>query len=154
MGKGEIARYEHFLLFPRCFQKACFQGRQKVLLCGNGLNSKKTCFPHFDKILIIQPIAEVYGEGNEWQLCKEIEITSVVKGALMVKLRQILCSTFCSSHWLLSIWTYITLFNKEFLWNCYRNGWKLFEKRKKMLHMSLFSSSHNVLTFYKTSPCF
>ena len=24
MGKGEIARYEHFPLFPRCFQKACF----------------------------------------------------------------------------------------------------------------------------------
>ena len=22
-GKGEIARYEQFLLFPRCFQKAC-----------------------------------------------------------------------------------------------------------------------------------
>ena len=23
-GKGEIARYEQFLLFPQCFQKACF----------------------------------------------------------------------------------------------------------------------------------
>ena len=23
MGKGEIARYEQFLLFPLCFQKAC-----------------------------------------------------------------------------------------------------------------------------------
>ena len=22
--KGEIARYEQFLLFPQCFQKACF----------------------------------------------------------------------------------------------------------------------------------
>ena len=36
------------------------------------LNSKKTRFPRFDKILVIQPIAEVYGEGNERQLCKEI----------------------------------------------------------------------------------
>ena len=26
MGKGEIALYEQFLLFPQCFQKACFQG--------------------------------------------------------------------------------------------------------------------------------
>ena len=37
-GKGEIARYEQFLLFPQCFQKACFpnsQRRQKVSLCGN-----------------------------------------------------------------------------------------------------------------------
>ena len=24
MGKGEIAHYEQFLLFPQCFQKACF----------------------------------------------------------------------------------------------------------------------------------
>ena len=24
MGKGEIARYAQFLLFPECFQKACF----------------------------------------------------------------------------------------------------------------------------------
>ena len=31
------------------------------------LNSKKTRFPRFDKIL-----AEVYGEGNERQLCWEI----------------------------------------------------------------------------------
>ena len=26
VGKGEIARYEYFLLFPQCFQKACFPG--------------------------------------------------------------------------------------------------------------------------------
>ena len=38
MGKGEIAHYEQFLLFPQCFQKAFSQGRQKVSLCGNGLN--------------------------------------------------------------------------------------------------------------------
>ena len=37
VGKGEIARYEQFLLFPQCFQKAFSQGHQKVSLCGNGL---------------------------------------------------------------------------------------------------------------------
>ena len=26
VGKGEIARNEQFLLFPQCFQKACFPG--------------------------------------------------------------------------------------------------------------------------------
>ena len=26
VGKGEIASYKQFLLFPQCFQKACFQG--------------------------------------------------------------------------------------------------------------------------------
>ena len=29
VGKGEIARYEQFLLFPQCFQKACFPGLSK-----------------------------------------------------------------------------------------------------------------------------
>ena len=38
VGKGEIARYEQFLLFPQCIQKACFPGASKVFLCGNGLN--------------------------------------------------------------------------------------------------------------------
>ena len=28
-GKGKIARYEQFLLFPQCFQKACFPGAFK-----------------------------------------------------------------------------------------------------------------------------
>ena len=34
VGKGEIARYEQFLLFPQCFQKAC------VKRCGNGLTDR------------------------------------------------------------------------------------------------------------------
>ena len=29
VGKGEIARYEQFLLFPQCFQKACFPEESK-----------------------------------------------------------------------------------------------------------------------------
>ena len=32
MGKGEIARYEQFLLFPQCFQKACFSGASKGVI--------------------------------------------------------------------------------------------------------------------------
>ena len=31
-GKGEIARYEQFLLFPQCFQKACFPGACKGVI--------------------------------------------------------------------------------------------------------------------------
>ena len=42
VGKGEIARYEEFLLFPHCFQKAFSQGRQKASLCGNGLTLSQT----------------------------------------------------------------------------------------------------------------
>ena len=32
VGKGEIARYEQFLLFPQCFQKACFPGATKGVI--------------------------------------------------------------------------------------------------------------------------
>ena len=32
LGKGEIARYEQFLLFPKCFQKACFPGASKGVI--------------------------------------------------------------------------------------------------------------------------
>ena len=39
VGKGEIARYEHFLLFPQCFQRLVSQGHHKVSLCGNGLKN-------------------------------------------------------------------------------------------------------------------
>ena len=32
VGKGEIACYEQFLLFPQCFQKACFLGASKGVI--------------------------------------------------------------------------------------------------------------------------
>ena len=32
VGKGEIARYEQFLLFPHCFQKARFPGASKGVI--------------------------------------------------------------------------------------------------------------------------
>ena len=32
VGKGEIARYEQFLLFPQCFLKACFPGASKGII--------------------------------------------------------------------------------------------------------------------------
>ena len=37
------------------------------------LNRKKTRFSRFDKIRVIEPIAGVYGESNERQLCWEID---------------------------------------------------------------------------------
>ena len=32
VGKGEIALYEQFLLFPQCFQNACFSGASKGVI--------------------------------------------------------------------------------------------------------------------------
>ena len=37
--KGEIARYEQFLLFPQCFRKACFPGASKGVVVWEWLNS-------------------------------------------------------------------------------------------------------------------
>ena len=39
--KGEIARYEQFLLFPQCFQKACFKGASKGVIVWEWVNTKK-----------------------------------------------------------------------------------------------------------------
>ena len=46
VGKGEIAHYEHFLLFPQCFQKACFPGASKGVIVWEWVNSLQN-----DKIL-------------------------------------------------------------------------------------------------------
>ena len=33
VGKGEIARYKRFLLFPQCFQKTCTAVQVKIRAC-------------------------------------------------------------------------------------------------------------------------
>ena len=38
VGKGEIARYEQFLLFPQCFQEACFSGASKGVIVWEWVN--------------------------------------------------------------------------------------------------------------------
>ena len=52
VGKGEIARYEQFLLFPQCFQKACFPGASKGVIvwewvkiysCGKQRDKRRNC---------------------------------------------------------------------------------------------------------------
>ena len=40
MGKGEIARYKQFLLFPQCFQKACFPGASKGVIVWEWVKEK------------------------------------------------------------------------------------------------------------------
>ena len=41
VGKGEIARYEQFLLFPQCFQKVCFLGASKGVIVWEWVKSNK-----------------------------------------------------------------------------------------------------------------
>ena len=44
MGKGEIARYEQFLLFPKCFQKAYFPEASKGVIVWEWVNLQKKYF--------------------------------------------------------------------------------------------------------------
>ena len=39
--KGEIARYEQFLLSPQCFQKACFPGASKGVIVWEWVNRRQ-----------------------------------------------------------------------------------------------------------------
>ena len=41
VGKGEIAHYEQFLLFPQCFLKACFPGASKGVIVWEWVNGLK-----------------------------------------------------------------------------------------------------------------
>ena len=48
VAKGEIARYEQFLLFPHRFQKACFPGASKgVIVWEWGASQTKTRLTHY-----------------------------------------------------------------------------------------------------------
>ena len=63
VGEGEIACYKQFLLFPQCFQKACFSGAQNGVILWEwviswslkvGLCTKKLIYPKekiFENIL-------------------------------------------------------------------------------------------------------
>ena len=43
VGKGEIARDEQFLLFPQCFQKACFPGASKGVIVWEWVRRENLC---------------------------------------------------------------------------------------------------------------
>ena len=46
VGIGEVARYEQFLLFPQCFQKACFPGASKGVIVWEWVKIKSNTFPN------------------------------------------------------------------------------------------------------------
>ena len=53
MGKGEIACYEQFLLFPQCFQKACFPGASKGVIVWEWVKMDKAKIVLFGKELTL-----------------------------------------------------------------------------------------------------
>ena len=50
VGKGEIARYEQFLLFPQCFQKACFPGASKGVIAWEWAKYVTVIYSVVDKV--------------------------------------------------------------------------------------------------------
>ena len=53
VGKGEIARYEQFFLFPQCFQKACFPGASKGVIVWEWVKANNQMFTFSNKIFIL-----------------------------------------------------------------------------------------------------
>ena len=43
VGKGEIARYQQFLFFPQCFQKAGFLGASKGVIVWEWVKADRWC---------------------------------------------------------------------------------------------------------------
>ena len=48
VGKGEIARYEQFLLSPQCFQKAFYPEASKGVIVWEWVNYNKKDLPNLD----------------------------------------------------------------------------------------------------------
>ena len=55
VGKGGIARFEQILLFPQCFQKACFPGASKGVILWES---------HFLTTLKKKPFENIVGKGE------------------------------------------------------------------------------------------
>ena len=62
MGKGEIARYEQFLLYPQCFQNACFPGASKGVFVWEWAEWN-SCSDHPYKIGHMQYFRELYHQN-------------------------------------------------------------------------------------------
>ena len=58
MGKGEIARYEQFLLFPNCFLKICAAARKSKGLFGIGL--KDIDIVNYSAYISMDPSTKTY----------------------------------------------------------------------------------------------
>ena len=75
MGKGEIARYEQFLLFPKCFQKACFPGASKGVIVWEWVNIRKCV----RKVNILNIVTSDLKLGKVKILGKGVSLTSKTK---------------------------------------------------------------------------
>ena len=65
VGKGEIAPYEQFLLFPQCFQKACFPGASKGVIVWEWVNTFARCIDPYTVFPLVNIPAAMQNMGRE-----------------------------------------------------------------------------------------
>ena len=77
MVKGEIAHYEQFLLFPQCFQKACFPEASKGVIVWEWVKQHSAYFIHITAIAhtlgltTVFPLTSQLGGGRDAPLTSE-----------------------------------------------------------------------------------
>ena len=59
MGKGEIVRYEQFLLFPQCFQTTFTAGTQKPGLVWKSVELDRQKIGYWDR-LVFQNVKKIF----------------------------------------------------------------------------------------------
>ena len=64
VGKGEIACYEQFLLFPQCFQKACSLGASKGVIVWEWVNTQPQLLPTLGMKALENTVRKGENAGN------------------------------------------------------------------------------------------
>ena len=127
VGKGEIARYEQFFLFPQCFQKACFPGGVKGCRCVTHYHT----MPHFD-------VLETYSCRKH---CQKKTIACN---------KQFLLFSQCFLPYMALIFHFNPFPNKPWIFSvCSTSLLKTLWEKEKLLVTSNFSFSHSVFYSFR-----
>ena len=79
LGKGEIARYEQFLLFPQSFQKACFPGASKGVIVWEWVNHVHPQISSSPNVLVLWLCSCSFGLlGHYYCLIFKLKISYIV----------------------------------------------------------------------------
>ena len=127
VGKGEIARYEQFLLFPQCFQKACFPEASKGVIVWEWVN------PSHPSDMLIGISSNLL---LPWYICINPLPDDKILRLVQIKMY---CRRYFEAH--LTHFHTMTPFDAPGK-QAFLKNWK---KKDKLLVMSNFSFSHRVL---------
>ena len=92
VGKGVIDRYEQFLLFPQCFQKACFPGASKGVIVWEWVNCYATTIRMLWGYTRISQCVHMF-------VCPVYKILVILCCEVLLKFR-LICTDTLLVHWL------------------------------------------------------